>query len=308
MSLDTSRAVATLRSLTHKFDAGVQMAAPVYPQLCTIVPSDGADEEYGMLGRMPGIREWVGDRNFKSLRAAKFTIANRKWESSVAIEKDDIDDDRMGLYGPILEGLGQEAAHHPDELTLEVLVNGESEACFDGQTFFDTDHLWGDSGSQSNDLTYNASDHTAVTEDEFRDAYHAARTAMLNFKSDQGKSFIRPTIRPLPNLLLLVPTALEKVANMAINKQLVDAGETNIVLDKPRIMTLPTSYLSSGVKFYLLNLGQSLKPFVFQARKPLSRQMKGLDDHEFKDVKFMCDARYNVGYLAWWNAVLTTFN
>jgi TrmH family RNA methyltransferase len=107
-------------------------------------------------------------------------------------------------------------------------------------------------------------------------------------------------------LLLLVPTELEEVANKAINKQLVSNGETNIVLDKPRIMT--AGYLTSGVKFDLLNLDGALKPYVFQARRPLSRQMKGLDDREFKGVKFMTDARYNVGYLAWWKCVRTTFN
>ena len=65
--------------------------------------------------------------------------------------------------------------------------------------------------------------------------------------------------------------------------------------------------LTDATKFYLLNLSQPLKPFVFQARRPLQRQMKGMDDREFKDVKFMTDARYNLGYLAWWNAVLTTW-
>lgn len=308
MSTDTARAVATLRGLSAKFDAGFAAASPFYPQLCTIFPSKGADEQYGWLGSMPGVREWTGDRIFNSLRAAHFTLANKLWESSVAIEKDDIDDDRLGMYGPQLEALGAEAAYHPDELLTQVLVAGESSACFDGQYFYDTDHSWGDSGTQSNDLTYNASDHTAITEAEFAAAYHQARTAMLNFKNDQGKSFVRPTIRPLPNLLLMVPAALELVAVKALTKVLVNAGETNVVLDTPKIMALPDSYFSSGVKFYLHNLGSTLKPFVFQARRPLQRQMKGMDDREFKDVKFMTDARYNVGYLAWWNSVLTTFN
>jgi len=54
-------------------------------------------------------------------------------------------------------------------------------------------------------------------------------------------------------------------------------------------------------------VGQKIKPFVFQARRPLGRQMKGLDDREFKDVKLMTDARYNVGYFAWWYSVQSTF-
>lgn len=305
MALDTARAVATLRGLTAKFDIGMEAAQPFYPDVCTVVNSTGADEKYGIIGSVPGMKEWVGDRTFETLRAGDYTLANKEYESSVRIDKNDIEDDRLGMYGPVLENLGIEAAHHPDELLLTLITTGKSTACFDGQYFFDTDHSWGESGTQSNDLTYAAASGTTPTEAEFRAAYHAARKAMLQFKNDKGKLFIRPTVRPLPNLLLIVPPDLEQVANEAINKQLVSSGETNIVLDKPRIVTL--GGLTDATEFYLLNLGQSLKPFVFQARRPLARQMKGLDDREFKDVKFMADARYAMGYLAWWNAVLTTF-
>lgn len=304
MALDTARAVATLRGLTAKFDMGAAAAKPFYPSLSTIVQSTGSDEQYGWLGSMPGMREWLGDRQFKSLRSAHFTLANKEWESSLAIQKNDIDDDRLGMYGPVLSQLGMEAAHHPDELLFSLIADGESEAGFDGQFFFDTDHAWGDSGAQSNDLTQAAATGTVPTEAEFRTAYHAARAAMLGFKNDQGKLFVRPTIRPFTNLLLLVPASLEEVANQAINKTFVNSGETNIVLDKP---TIVASGSIDATKIYLFNLSQMLKPFVFQARRPLARQMKGMDDREFKDVKFMTDARYNMGYLAWWNAVLVTF-
>lgn len=305
MSLDTARSVATLRGLTAKFDSGVEMAAPFYPEVCTVMPSSGKDEQYAMLGSMPGVREWLGDRIFNSLRASHFTLANRKWENSLGIEKDDIDDDRLNLYGPVLQELGMEAAHHPDELLFEAIMAGESQACFDGQFFFDTDHSWGDSGSQSNDLTYAAATGTTPTEAEFRAAYHAARAAMLGFKRDNGKHFIRPTVRPFRRLLLVLPPELEEVANQAINKTFVSSGETNIVLDKPAIVV--SASMTDAAKFDLYETGRPLKPYVLQARQPLQRQMKGLEDREFKDVKFMTDARYNVGYLAWWYGVRTTF-
>ena len=305
MTTNTAPAIAKLRGLTSKFDTGVKSASPIYPRFSTVVPSKGADEKYGWLGSMPGMQEWLGDRQFSKLRAADYDLKNKTWESSLVIEKEDIEDDRLGMYGPVLEELGAEAAHHPDELLFSLITGGESAACFDGQFFFDTDHTWGDSGTQDNDLGYNAVDPDAVTEAEFRAAYHAARKAMLEYKNDQGKLFIRPQIQALPKLLLMVPTALEEVAHKAVRKNLVNSGEDNVVLDKPDIMTCAS--LTNGRKFYLFNLGNRMKPFVFQARRPLQRQMKGLDDREFKDVKFMDDARYNMGYLAWWNAVLTTF-
>lgn len=304
MALDTARAITNLRSLTQRFDTGLESASPFYPEIATTVLSDGADEEYGGLGSVPGIREWLGDRQFNTLRGAKFEIANRKWESSVQIEKDDIDDARLVKYGPILQELGMEAVHHPDELMFDLIINGETGLSFDGQAFFDTDHVWGDSGTNDNDLTEAIVDASDPTEDEFRAAYHTARAAMLSFRRDNGKLYHRPTVRPLSDLMLLVPSHYELAATKALTKALVDAGETNVVLDMPRIVA--TSYLTAN-KFYLLRVGQALRPFIFQARQPLGRQMKGMTDREFKDVKFMTDARYNVGYFAWWNAVLFTF-
>lgn len=305
MAVDTAGAVATLRGLTAKFRIGYESAAPFYPTLCYTQQSMGADEQYGFLGAMPGMREWLGDRQFAKLRAGNFTIVNKQFEGSVEIEKKDIDDDRLGMYGPVLENLGAEAAHHPDELLLDLITAGDVTACFDGQYFFDTDHSWGDSGTQSNDLTYAAATDTTPTEAEFRGAYHQARKALLQFKNDQGKLFIRPTVRPFTNLLLVVPPDLEEVANQAINKTLVSNGETNIILDKPSIVTL--GGLTNAAEFYLFDLSRPFKPFVFQARQPLATQMKGMDDRETKAVKFMSDARYNMGYFAWWTSVMTTF-
>ena len=304
MTLSTAQAQAKLRDLTATFDRSVASAMPFYPSVSTIAPSDGYDEKYGWLGSLPTVKEWIGERKFEQLRAADYTLANKTWESSLLIQREDIDDDRLGMYGPVLEDLAAEATHHPDTLWFEALVAGESTNCFDGQFFFDTDHAWGDSGTQSNDLTYNVTDTAAVTAAEFKAAYHQARSAMLNFKRDNGTFFQRPTVSGLGNLMVLVPTEMELAAHEAINSTLLGGGNTNVVLERPQIITSP--HLTTATKFYLFHTGQSLKPFVFQARQPLRRDMKGINDREFKDVKFMTDARYNVGYLAWWNAVLTT--
>jgi phage major head subunit gpT-like protein len=284
----------------------VKAASPFYPTVCNVIPSDGYDEAYGMLGNMPGVREWLGDRQFKELRAANFSIVNKHWESSLLIKKTDIADDRMGMYGPLMENLAEEATFHPDELLFSALVAGESTACFDGQFFFDTDHSWGDSGTQDNDLTYAAATGTAPTAAEFLGAYHQARAAMLKFKTDQGKLLNRPTLDGgLKNLLIMVNPDFELVARTAIQATLAGGGNSNIVLDSPRIVS--SAYFTDASKMYMFNLEGALKPFVFQAREPLSRMTKGLDDLETKDVKFMTEARYNVGYLAWWKGVLTTF-
>jgi phage major head subunit gpT-like protein len=140
---------------------------------------------------------------------------------------------------------------------------------------------------------------------EFKTAFTAARVAMLKFVNDQGKLLNRPITTGLKNLLVVVNPDFEQIAKDALLATLSGGGNSNIVIDVPEIIS--SAYLTDTSKMYLFNLDGALKPFVFQAREPLSRQTKGLDDNETKDVKFMTEARYNLGYLAWWKAVLTTF-
>lgn len=306
MSLDTAAAITKLRSLTAKFDLGVSRGTPFYPTLCSDVNSDGADEEYGMLGGVPGVREWLGNRDFKDLRAAKWTITNKKWESSLEIDKDRIADDRMSLYGPILEQLGMEAAMHPDELLFALINAAESSDCFDGQYFFDTDHSWGDSGSQSNDLTATVASTSAPTVAETKAAFNAALSALGGFKTDQGR-YLNPHIFDVnKSITILSNFALRQYLEDALSVRLQATGGDNVVLARPTIIS--SALYTSTTKFDVYLTDRPLRPFIFQRRQPLGRQMKGLDDREFKGVKFMADARYNVGYGAWWTAVRTTLS
>lgn len=305
MAFDTAKATTKMRGLTQKFDQAVASSTPFYPTVSAIVKSNGADEAYGMLGAMHGMQEWLGERKFKQLRGANFTIDNQHWESSLLVKKTDISDDRMGLYGPLMSDLATEATYHPDELFFTSLVAGKSTECFDGQNFFDTDHSWGDSGTGDNDLTTAIVDKDDVTADEFKAAFHTARQTMLKLKNDQGKLLNRPVGKGLSNLLVVVPPEMELAATTALTAHLTGGGNSNIVIDAPRIVS--TAHLTDADAFYLFNLDGALKPFVFQDRESLTRQVKGINDSETKDVKFMTEARYALGYFAWWKASLTTF-
>jgi len=305
MAQDTARTTAKLRGLTAKFDNRIKAFPSFYPRLCTQVTSTGADERYAILGNVQGVREWIGDREFGELRASDWTLANKTWEVSQKIEREDIEDDRLGMYVPVLEQLAIRAMSHPDELLFSLINAAESTACFDGQYFFDTDHAWGDSGSQSNDLSATAASGTTPTVAEFKTAYNAARQALFGFKDDRGKRMNGMIYRAMSDITLLVPPALEQIALDALTVVLNATGGTNVVVDKPTIIVSPE--MSSSAKFDIYVTNMPLKPYIFQARKPLRRQMKGTTDIEYKDVKFMTEARYNLGYGAWWTAVRTTF-
>ena len=288
MALDIASAQIKLRDLTAKFDNRLTSATPFYPSVCYDASSVRSGEKYGWIGNMPGMREWLGERQFSELRSANFVIENKHFESSLSIKKTDLADDNLGQYGPVLEQMGIEAAHHPDELFFDVLEDGASTACFDGQFFYDTDHAWGLSGTQSNDITSTVVSTSAPTVAEIKTAIRAMVKQLLGLKNDQGKLYHRPTVGRMNDLLLLVPLALRDLVFDAIESQLL-SNSSNVVVDRPQIVASP--YLTSDVKLYLFKTGEPVKPFVFQRREPLSRMMKGLDDLETKDVKFMTEAR-----------------
>lgn len=305
--------------LTAAFDREAKAAAPFYPKICTIAPSDGEEENYGWLGDMPGAREWLGERIFHELRAATLRIRNKHWESSLLIPRTTIADNKVGNVPFMLEQLAVKAMSHPDILLFDALNNGAAGLCYDGQPFFDADHTWGDSGTQSNAVTSSVVDSDNVTALEMKLAIRRALRQLLTFKDDRGDYLINSTVENLKGLILLVPPSLrEQAYDVLESKILGGTGDSNVITNKLEITCSPL--LSDPKKFFIFRTDQALKPFVFQAREPLKRQVKfgkdepGLEsksqdshDIEGKDVKFMTEARYSLGYLMWQCAIQTTF-
>jgi phage major head subunit gpT-like protein len=104
------------------------------------VPSNTGQEVYPWLGATTRFREWIGDRVMQNLMASSFTIKNKPWENTITINRDQIEDDLYGIFNPMVAQLGQDAAQHPDELIFNLLKNGFTNLCYDGQYFFDIDH------------------------------------------------------------------------------------------------------------------------------------------------------------------------
>lgn len=135
---------ATLKTLGTSFNAlftaGLGMAPPQWDRVATTVPSTTSQNEYGWLGEIEGMREWVGDRQISDLASSGYTIKNKKFERTIEVKGDDIDDDNVGVYSMRFRNLGRVAAAHPNELVFAALKAGFTTNCFDGQFYFDTDH------------------------------------------------------------------------------------------------------------------------------------------------------------------------
>lgn len=126
------------------FQAGFAGVEAQWPQIATEVTSTGAAEDYGWLGDWPEIREWLGDRVLRELGAHTYSIKNKDFESTVRVPRNSIQDDQLGIFKPMFEGLGGKVKLFPDRLVFALLALGATTKCYDGQYFFDTDHPVGD--------------------------------------------------------------------------------------------------------------------------------------------------------------------
>ena len=131
---------ALMTGFRKNYQDGLQIAKSQYKDIATVVPSSTKSNTYGWLGQWPGFREWVGDRAFNDMAAHSYAIANKHFESSVKVNRDDIEDDNIGIYAPLFTEMGRAAAAFPDQQVFELLKKGHATLCYDGQNFFDTDH------------------------------------------------------------------------------------------------------------------------------------------------------------------------
>ena len=65
---------------------------------------------------------------------------NRSFESTISVRRNDIEDDRLGVFAPMFGQMAHLSAQHPEELIFGILRDGFLNKCHDGEFFFDTDH------------------------------------------------------------------------------------------------------------------------------------------------------------------------
>lgn len=140
--MDTNRTnLDNLYTALHAaYTRGLGMAESQHAKISMTVTSSTGENIYPFLGDDAGIREWVGERVVSNLKEHTYTIKNKTFEKTVKVKRDHIEDDQIGIYTPLLQNMGSEAAIHPDRLVFSLLRQGHEQRCYDGQYFFDTDH------------------------------------------------------------------------------------------------------------------------------------------------------------------------
>lgn len=283
------------------FQKGFDSITTTYQDYTTKVPSTKSSEEYGWLGDTPELREWAGERLPKALREFGFVLKNKKYEASIRVDQDAIDDDQYGQIVMRVNQMGSGSRRSLDKQFFAVVQAGRTSLCYDGQNFFDTDHQEGNSGIQSNLFTSKPLNATNAKE---------IITAMTQYMTDEGQyAGVNPDT-------IVVPTVLEWTA-----KALFDSKAVGVTTDpdkavladrvKVRVEKFLSSAQGANSPYYFMDLSAPVKPFIFQERKPIKFDQVTTDNPDTS--AFMTDAnlygvkaRHAFGYGDWRYAAMGT--
>jgi phage major head subunit gpT-like protein len=136
-------------AFTAVFNTAFQETETWYERAAMTVPASTRIMDYRFLLDFPMVREWLGDRQISSLEPKAYQVETKDWEATIEVDRNDIEDEQVGLYNPIVAALAQEARKHPEKLIADLMTGGFATACYDGKNFFATDHEVG-SGTASN--------------------------------------------------------------------------------------------------------------------------------------------------------------
>jgi phage major head subunit gpT-like protein len=281
--------------------------------------SDQESETYKWLGMAPAMREWVGGRHAKGFRENGITITNKRYESTLEVPVDWMRRDKTGQLLVRINEQTKRANSHWAKLLSTLIINGESTVCYDGQYFFDTDHSEGDSGSQSNDITFDISDDAAAVPSDQRGIYTApssatmalailkAIQAIIGFKDDQGE----PMNEDAMEFVVMVPIPFLTAALGAVKSSTFGAGMSNLIKDQGefKISVQGNARLTWTTKFAVFRTDGDVKPFILQEEEgvKVSARAEGSEE-EFNNRRHLygIDASRNVGYGYWQHACLVT--
>lgn len=255
-----------------------------YQKVATVVPSATGEQDYKWLGQIPSMKEWIGEREIQSLAAYDYLIKNKKFEMTYGVPRDDIEDDKYGVYTPLFANMGEAAALHPDDLVFRAMMNGFKEKCYDGLPFFSESHKSGSS------VFSNKS-----SEKLSRDSYKKARTSIMSITGDKGKS-----LKLVPDLLVVSP-AQEETARLILEAEQIE-GTSNVLKGTAKILVEPM-LAEHPDYWFLLCTNRFLKPFIYQVRKQIKfvSLTKDTDENVFMLDEYLygADGRSNAGYAFW---------
>ena len=260
----------------------------MYDRISTLIPSDKDTEQYAWLGALPGVREFLDERQSQDMTPYSYAIKNKTWESTISVDRAALEDDLYGQIPLRIKQMAMSAKQHLDILTFGMLAAGFTQNGYDAVPFFGTHAQGGAQSNRGTDALSAASLQSAVT-------------AMMRFTDDQGKP-----AGVSPDLLVVSPELYWEGRVLLESTYYPDpvSAASQLLAMNPlmgSLKLLSSPYLVSPTNWFLLDTKRIVKAIVLQMRKDF--EFTALDD---EDNAFMRDtlyygvrARYNCGFGDW---------
>ena len=243
-------------------------------ELAIVMTVTGAATVHAWLEQIPGMKEWVGDRQINNLKIGKATVTNRNFEDTISVSRNDIEDDQYGVFAPLIGMMGTSAELLWIELAVEALLANGNWA--DGNPFFCSGRTLG-----SSTIT------NAVTTVLSKTSVEAGLTAVQGWTLYSGKP-----AQVTPKFLLCGPS-LEGTANQVVEAQLVSDGTVAVSNVSParslEVRTDPRLIGDHAAKWFIVGAKGGISPVCLQKRKlpVLTRQDRDTDDIVFTSNTYL---------------------
>lgn len=296
---------AAFKNIKTIFNKAFENHESQFEKTTTVVPSNTKTEDYTWFGNFPRMRKWIGEKVLNRLSASKYSLTNDDFEVTIEVDRNDIDDDKMGQYSVQARDGGQAAKELPDDLVNEAKNKAFETPCYDKQFFYDTDHpvynpKTGEDESVSNKLTAPLS---WANLPEAEASLGKAIEMMTSHKDEHGRKLkIVPDTLEVPQTLATAACMLntsDKLADGTVNP--FKGQITNIIVNPG---------LDSNTAWMLHCTSRPIKPFLYQLRKAATfvsqTDLNSDDVFSKKKLKFGAEARAAAGYTLWQLSVGST--
>jgi Mu-like prophage major head subunit gpT len=308
-SILSSRAVLGMYFLRMENNPGL----PWINAVSNLFTSDQAVEQYAFLGFSPMMREWIGGRQAKGLTGNAFQIANRHYEATLEVSVRDLRRDKTGQLQARINEFADRSQTHWATLVSGLLVGAEATICYDGQYYFDTDHVEGDSGVQSNKIDVSLATLPAVvhgsvatpSKEEMQQAIIKGIAQIMSFKASDGE----PMNENARAFQVIVPLALWPIAVAATSFAVTDVMPNNLnpnAFGGLSIAVHMNPRLTAADKFLIFRADSALKGLIRQEETGISIKAKAEgSEYEFDNDahQYGIDTWRSVGFGFWQHAL-----
>ncbi len=85
-------------NLRLTFQDALKRAPAQWEKVAMKTPSNTKSEDYNWFNDFPAMRKWIGEKKVKLLAASRYTIVNDDWETTIEVDRNDLEDDNTGQY------------------------------------------------------------------------------------------------------------------------------------------------------------------------------------------------------------------